>query len=160
MNIGERIKSKRTELGYTLEEIAKIVGVSRQTIQRYESGIINNIPSDKIELLAFALRTTPAYLMGWEVVRDEEIGDAFYNDMKKDVFSNMRSMFSDSEVTHFENYIQLNGQNMSLVDNYTNKILSIQSMDEELAAAHERTDVEVTTEMHKHDDDIMNDNNF
>ncbi len=27
----------------------------------------------------------------------------------------------------------------------------------ELAAAHERTDIEVTEEMKKHDDDIMND---
>lgn len=50
----------------TLEDVAKIVGVTRQTIQKYESGIIPNIPSDKIELLASALETTPAYLMGWE----------------------------------------------------------------------------------------------
>lgn len=50
----------------TLEDVAKIVGVTRQTIQKYESGIIPNIPSDKIELLASALETTPSYLMGWE----------------------------------------------------------------------------------------------
>lgn len=30
----------------------------------------------------------------------------------------------------------------------------------ELAAAHERTDVEITDEMRKHDDDIMDDDNF
>ena len=29
-----------------------------------------------------------------------------------------------------------------------------------LQAAHERTDIEVTDEMRKHDDDIMNDENF
>jgi len=50
----------------TLEEVAKVVGVTRATIQKYENGIISNIPSDKIELLALALKTTPAYLMGWE----------------------------------------------------------------------------------------------
>ena len=63
---GERIKLARQNKQMTLEDVAKIVGVTRQTIQKYESGIIPNIPSDKIELLASALETTPAYLMGWE----------------------------------------------------------------------------------------------
>lgn len=52
--------------GFTLEELAKKIGTSKQTIHRYESGVISNIPSDKIEALAAALKTTPAYLMGWD----------------------------------------------------------------------------------------------
>lgn len=63
MNIGKNIKTRRTDLGLTLEEVAKIVGVSRQTIQRYESGVIASIPSDRIEKLAQALNTTPAFVM-------------------------------------------------------------------------------------------------
>lgn len=63
MNIGKNIKSRRADLGLTLEEVAKIVGVSRQTIQRYESGVIASIPSDRIEKLAQALNTTPAFVM-------------------------------------------------------------------------------------------------
>lgn len=66
MAIKDRIKNLRQEKQMTLEEVSKVVGVSRQTIQKYENGIISNIPSDKIELLARALDTTPAYLMGWE----------------------------------------------------------------------------------------------
>lgn len=66
MNIGDRIRFRRNQLDKTLEEVGKIVGVTRATIQRYENGNIQNIPSDKIELLAKALKTTPAYLMGWE----------------------------------------------------------------------------------------------
>lgn len=69
MNIGDRIRLRRNQLDKTLEEVGKIVGVTRATIQRYENGNIQNIPSDKIELLAKSLKTTPAYLMGWE---DEE----------------------------------------------------------------------------------------
>lgn len=65
MGLKENIKAKRIEKHMTLEELACKVGVSRQTIQRYESGTISNIPSDKIELMAKALETTPAYLMGW-----------------------------------------------------------------------------------------------
>jgi len=66
MGLKDNIKFKRIENGMTLEELAAKVGVSRQTIQRYESGVIGNIPSDKIELMAAALDTTPASLMGWE----------------------------------------------------------------------------------------------
>ena len=66
MNLADRIKYKRKELNKTLEEVGKQVGVTRATIQRYENGNIQNIPSDKIELLAKALNTTPAYLMGWQ----------------------------------------------------------------------------------------------
>lgn len=66
MALKDNIKSARTSLRLTLDDVAKIVGVSRQTIQRYESGVIGNIPSDRLEKLAIALHTTPGTLMGWE----------------------------------------------------------------------------------------------
>lgn len=71
MTISQNIKRRRQEVHMTLEEVAKIVGVSRQTIQRYESGIIASIPSDKIEKLAIALRTTPAYLMSGLLLQED-----------------------------------------------------------------------------------------
>lgn len=74
MGLKENIKNKRIERKMTLEDLAKSVGVSRQTIQRYESGVIGNIPSDKIELIARALDTSPAYLMGWGSTPDEKRG--------------------------------------------------------------------------------------
>ena len=66
MSIGQNIKLRRRELDMTLEDVAKEIGLSRQTLSRYETGVIGNIPSDKIEALACVLRTTPAYLMGWD----------------------------------------------------------------------------------------------
>ena len=72
MKLADRIKYKRNQLGKTLEEVGQKVGVTKATIQRYENGNIQNIPSDKIELLASALNTTPAYLMGWEDDKDKE----------------------------------------------------------------------------------------
>lgn len=50
----------------TLEELAKAVNTSRQQIHRYETGIIQNIPTEMVEKLAAALCVDPAYLMGWE----------------------------------------------------------------------------------------------
>lgn len=66
MSIGTRMKERRLQLNKTLEEVGSAVGVSKATIQRYEKGAITNIPSDKIEKIAKALSTTPAFLMGWE----------------------------------------------------------------------------------------------
>ena len=64
--IGDRIRAARIKKNMTLEDVARRAGVTRQTIQKYETGIITNIPSDKIEAIAAALHVTPAYLMGWE----------------------------------------------------------------------------------------------
>lgn len=66
MSIGKRIRESRKNCGMTLEEVAARVGVSRQTMSRYETGAIGNIPSDSIEAVAAALGVTPGYLMGWE----------------------------------------------------------------------------------------------
>ena len=65
MDFKDRIKARRLELGLTLDDVAKLVGVSNPTISRWESGAIVNQRRDKIELLAKALRVTPGELMGW-----------------------------------------------------------------------------------------------
>ena len=63
--IGERIKGLRLELGVTQKELGEKIGVEKSTINKYELGKIA-IPYKKIEKIAAALETTPAYLMGWE----------------------------------------------------------------------------------------------
>ena len=67
MTKGERIKARREELGMTQTALADRIGESKQTVYKYESGLVSNIPSDKIELIARVLNTQPAYLMGWDV---------------------------------------------------------------------------------------------
>ena len=64
--LGEKIKFLRKSKGMSLEQLAELIGTSRQTVHRYENGTISNIPHDKIEALARALHTTPASLMGWD----------------------------------------------------------------------------------------------
>ena len=64
--IGKNIANRRTELGMTQEELAKRMGYkSKTSINKIEKGI-NDIPQTKIVKFAEILRTTPAYLMGWE----------------------------------------------------------------------------------------------
>ena len=66
MKINEKIRSLRKQRDMTLDDVGKLVGVSRQTIQRYESGVISNIPYDNILLLAKAFNVHPGVLMGWD----------------------------------------------------------------------------------------------
>lgn len=66
MNIGEKIRFLRIAKDLTQEELALAAGTTKQTIHKYETGIISNIPASKIKALADRLDTTPAYLMGWE----------------------------------------------------------------------------------------------
>ena len=160
MNTGDRIKQRRLELGLSADELALRIGKSRATIYRYENGDIENMPTPILEPLAKALYTTPAQLMGWKM-DDGDIGNAFMADSLEDEIDSMKS-FSPSEKNHFKAYINLLEINRKKVDNYTKQLLSIQQMENDvaLAAAHERTDIEVTEDMRKHDDDIMDDDNF
>ena len=65
MEFKDKIKARRLELGMTLDDVARLVGVSNPTISRWESGAIVNQRRDKIELLAKALQLSPGELMGW-----------------------------------------------------------------------------------------------
>ena len=66
MSIGNRIKQRRKELKMSADELAAHLGKDRSTIYRYEKGEIENLPLDILEPIAKALKTSPAYLMGWE----------------------------------------------------------------------------------------------
>lgn len=62
----KRIKARRIRLNLSYQDLADKTGISKSTLQRYETGFIKNLPIDKLEILANALDTTPGYLMGWE----------------------------------------------------------------------------------------------
>ena len=70
MTIGDRIKVAREQKGLTQEELGKLCGTTKQTIFKYESGIVTNIPLDRLERIAHAVSVSPAYLMGWDIDMD------------------------------------------------------------------------------------------
>lgn len=69
---GERIKALREQFGLTQEELAEKLGTTKQTVFKYETDVISNIPSDKIEKMAELFGVDPSYLMGWD--DDQKIG--------------------------------------------------------------------------------------
>ena len=66
MGLKENIKRLRIEQNLTLEEVGKRTGTTKQTIKRYEDGVIATIPYDRIVALAKCFNVTPGDLMGWE----------------------------------------------------------------------------------------------
>ena len=66
MEIGERIKKRREELGMSQQELAELVGYDTRTaISKIENNA-NGMTQSKLAAVARALKTTPAHLMGWE----------------------------------------------------------------------------------------------
>lgn len=78
----DKVKTRRLELGLTLEDVAKTVGVSAPTIQRYESGEIKNVRKDKIKALADALKVTPSHLMDWNENPEVKKSFNYYMEMQ------------------------------------------------------------------------------
>lgn len=75
--IGKRIKAKRTELGISQTELAHRMGfVNKSTISKVESGLEDNMTSDRLERYAKALGVTPTYLLGLEDNLSEVNADA------------------------------------------------------------------------------------
>lgn len=66
MDRGKLLKELRESKQLSQTEAARHLGVSKQTLYKYENNIITNIPSDIIERIATLYETTPAALMGWE----------------------------------------------------------------------------------------------
>lgn len=73
MTIGGIIRNKRIELGYTQEELAKIVGTTKATISRWESGDIHKMKSSMIVAVSNALQISPlVFLQNEEVLLPDE----------------------------------------------------------------------------------------
>lgn len=66
MTVGEKIRNHREQENMTQSELGKACGVTKQTIFKYETGIVTNIPIDKLQRIAAALNISAAYLMGWK----------------------------------------------------------------------------------------------
>ncbi|MBE6887144.1 MAG: helix-turn-helix domain-containing protein [Ruminococcaceae bacterium] len=70
--MNEMIKKRRRELDITLEEVGDYVGVSKTTVQRWESGNISNMRRDRIKKLSEILQLDPDVLIG--ISSDKENG--------------------------------------------------------------------------------------
>lgn len=78
----ENIKKRRKELRLTQTDLAGRLGYAdKSAIAKIEKGIVD-LPQSKIKAFADALRTTPAYLMGWDESEDQTV-EYFLNTVTK-----------------------------------------------------------------------------
>lgn len=65
LDIGSRLRALREQNQLTQEDVGKRIGVTKATINRYETGEIDIKRTVAIKL-ARVLSTTPQYIMGWD----------------------------------------------------------------------------------------------
>lgn len=66
MIIGEKIKARRQELGWSMAELAERMDCNRSTVLRIERGEFD-LTQTRIAQFARVLDVTPGHLMGWDV---------------------------------------------------------------------------------------------
>ena len=112
--IGYRIYIARKENHATLEEVAKKVGLTKSTIQRYEKGLINNIKLPNIQSIAKVLNVN----LNWIVGISEEMHTQrqldfpiidYYNQLND--FGKKEATKYLEELTHFSKYTDNNFAN-------------------------------------------------
>jgi transcriptional regulator with XRE-family HTH domain len=62
----ERIRSLIEQSGRSYQELEKLTGIKKSSLQRYASGVTTKIPLDVIEKLSIAFNVSQQYLMGWD----------------------------------------------------------------------------------------------
>ena len=72
---GEKIKQYRKLRGLSQTKLAEMIGETKQTLWKYESGTVTNIPLAKVEALAEALACGHGQLLGWETEESGRLGE-------------------------------------------------------------------------------------
>lgn len=112
-DMSNKIKELRKARNMTLEDVAKIVGVGKSTVRKWETGMIENMRRDKIATLAKALGTTPVSLMGWEEEQKK-------NDIQADIILKMRTDSTFMSVV--ENLYKLDNDKLETINQMLNTL--------------------------------------
>lgn len=98
--LGEKIREKRLERGWTQPELARRMGCNKSTILRTERGEYD-LAQSRISEFARVLGTSPGYLMGWEVA-PEDAGTTAAKVLKNpDTFKFVQDYLSLSEADQY-----------------------------------------------------------
>lgn len=111
MNIGDYIKRLRNEKGLTQEELGNLVGVKRAAVNKWESGMVQNLKRTTIKRLSDIFEVSPA---------------SFIDDCAEP--SNISALptteLSDREKNLIADYRQLNEAGQDKVDEYSKDLLN------------------------------------
>ena len=147
VDIKERIKQGLEIREITQSQLATRANIDKGQLSSYISGKYKP-RQNNIDALAVALNVNEAWLMGFDVPM-ERVLNKVGTDQSVSKSAECREILEVCE--------QLSPHNQRKVLTYSKNLLSTQQMEEDLLAAHVRTDVEATPEGQKQDIDIMND---
>lgn len=82
MTLGEKIAIQRKELNYTQEQLADILGVSRQSISKWESDIAYP-ETDKLIELGKVFDCSMDYLLKEEVIEKNDVRASVFSEINK-----------------------------------------------------------------------------
>lgn len=147
VDIKERIKQGLEIREITQTQLATKANIDKGQLSSYISGKYKP-RQNNIDTLAKALNVNEAWLMGFDVPMERVSGKTE---------SKQEPSYSSQCKEIIEVCEQLSAHNQRKVLTYSKNLLSTQQMEDDLLAAHARTDVEQTPEGVQHDLDIMND---
>lgn len=99
-----RMKARRTELGMSFQDLADKTGLSKSTLQRYETGKTEKLPVEKARLIAAALGMPAEQLLGFDIPT-ETTAQGFENVFSIPVFDSVSAGFgcyADSSAVSFK----------------------------------------------------------
>lgn len=114
-----KLKERRLELGLTLDEIAKKVGVSKATVSRWETGEIVNMRRDRIAALAKVLKVDPNFILEIDFDKNNPISQL----SKKEKFE--YDKFMDDAVYYFNDESVSDEDKKKLLDSLNNIFFDI-----------------------------------
>lgn len=92
IEIGNRIKFRREQLGMTQEQLGAKLGLNKSTIQRYEKGIVEKIKLPVIQAMAKELNVNP----NWLVLKTDDMGQ--YTDEDNELNEYLEELKNRSEM--------------------------------------------------------------
>lgn len=157
MTLGDIIKNYRERNNITIGEFASACSLSKGYISMLE----NNINPRNNRPISPTLPSMAKVASGMGIELDALLkmldGKQSVQLIENDIDSPQTPVYSTQCKEIIEVCEQLTPHNQRKVLTYSKNILSTQQMEEDLLAAHVRTDVEQTPEGIQHDLDIMND---
>lgn len=114
---GENIKKRRLELGMTQVDLAEKIGETKQTIWKYESGRVTNIPLPKVSAIAKALNCSLEDITGWETKNPVTESDGLEESIDL-------SQLSEDRKKLIHDILKASDQDVSFVLQMTERLLS------------------------------------
>lgn len=124
MNIGERIRQRRIELGMSQEELAFKMGyTTRNAIYQFEQK--DNMKLSLITDFARALNTTEAYLAGWEDDDQNKSRMVETGLLSGKLISRIGDKLTDNDVEHIIKLMELSPEQRAIVFNQVDYLHSM-----------------------------------